>query len=116
LPRAKSTRIAAIIRGGGQTGRRQPNSPERSCFQRIYPLFASLLADSEGNVWVEGYRQPGEAGPTTWTVLDSAGRWITDVTTPEGLRLTWIDSDRILGVWCDELGVEYVRVYSLDKP
>jgi hypothetical protein len=85
-------------------------------FPTLSPLFASLLADSEGNVWVDGSRGPGEEGLTKWTVFDPAGRWITDVTTPEGLRLTWIDSDRILGVWRDELGVEYVRVYSLDKP
>ena len=55
------------------------------------------------------------------------GSWLGSVAVPPGLgrerrlglafRRTWeIGDDYIIGVWRDELDVEHVRLYDLQKP
>lgn len=79
------------------------------------PAFAEMLADADGNVWVQEFVWPEGAG-ARWSVLSPAGRWLGDVEMPEGLRPTYIGADVVVGVWTDELDVEYVRVHELRKP
>jgi hypothetical protein len=50
-----------------------------------------------------------------WDVFDPNGRWITTVTFPKDVQSHDIGEDYILGVWEDELDVEYVRMYALDR-
>jgi hypothetical protein len=87
--------------------------------------FDEMHVDRIGHLWVRnthprydriyasfGVRFPFE---WTWDVFDPQGRWLTTVTLPAAFRAHDIGEDYILGVWRDELDVEYVRMYSLDR-
>jgi hypothetical protein len=87
------------------------------------PLLRSVQLDAEGNVWVERYHiLGGEAKP--FEVFASDGTWLGAVEMPKGFHRGYIayqapyyhiGSDFLLGVWQDELEVQYVRLYGLEK-
>ena len=88
------------------------------------PVMRSLRIDADGNVWIEPFFQFGEE-PAPYWVFDRAGAWLGDVSLPPGLDrgshpvqapALEIGSDYVLGVWVDELDVERVRLYRLEKP
>jgi hypothetical protein len=84
-------------------------------YPETMPAFgAPILADRSGNVWVPDFMASG--GSRTWTVFDPEGRRLGIVRTPADLRVFAIGRDWLLGVWQDELDVEYVREYGLIKP
>jgi len=74
-----------------------------------YPAFSGVLADRAGYLWVRAYQ--GAA----WTVFDAEGRIQGLVETPPGLRTFEIGEDYLLGWRYDELGVEYVQRWTLDR-
>jgi len=81
-----------------------------------FPAFDEVLADAHGNLWVQEYDVPGEEHPNPlWTVFDPEGRVLGFVETPSGLRIHEIGQDYILGRATDDLGVEYVQVWSLER-
>ena len=79
-----------------------------------YPAFEAILADRIGYLWVREYRMFGEGDPV-WTVFDPQGRIQGLVETPAGLNVFEIGEDYVLGSAEDELGVEYVQVWALDR-
>ena len=80
------------------------------------PAFTSVFVDRLHHLWVEEYELPGEERPgSLWTVFDPEGRVLGFVETPEGLEIFEIGEDYILGRWLDELGVEHVRVWPLER-
>ncbi len=83
-------------------------------FPETYPAHGSLVVDAAGNLWVEGYRRPGDERPR-WTVFDSTGRMLGLVETPERFTIHQIGPDFVLGRWADEVDVEHVRLYQLIK-
>jgi hypothetical protein len=78
------------------------------------PAYSELRVDALGLLWVEEYRAPGEVEPR-WQLFDPEGRWLTAVVTPERFRVLDIGEDYLLGVWRDELDVEYLRLYGLER-
>ena len=81
------------------------------------PAFAGIMADALGYLWVEEFRLDGEASgaPGLWTVFDPEGRVRGFVETPSGLDIHEIGADYILGDATGELGVQYVRLWSLSR-
>lgn len=79
-----------------------------------YPAFGEILSDRAGYLWVREYRVSGE-GAAVWTVFDPDGRVQGLVETPEGLEVFEIGEDYVLGLGEDELGVEYVQLWGLDR-
>jgi hypothetical protein len=79
------------------------------------PMFSSLLLDRDDNLWVQDYPSPG-ASAVPWTVFDPRGSMLGRVALPPTFRPTDIGADYVLGVWTDELDVERIHVYSLEKP
>lgn len=77
------------------------------------PAYDRLLIDSEGNLWVQHWDVETEA--TSWSVFSDAGHWLGIIEMPSRFRVTEIGSDYALGVLTDDLGVEYVHLYSLEK-
>jgi hypothetical protein len=78
------------------------------------PVLSGLLGDQKGNLWV----QPSDFlgfSPSQWSVFDSTGAWVTDVTLPVSGRVFEIGDGYVLGVWRDDLDAEQVRVYRLSK-
>lgn len=88
------------------------------------PLLRSVHVDSEGNLWVEAFPRPGRGDPP-FVVLGVDGTLFGEVYLPPGLDrdthatldpLLEIGSDYVLGIWRDEFGVQFVRLYELIKP
>jgi hypothetical protein len=78
------------------------------------PAYGRLLIDADDNLWVADYSQERD-DEGTWSVFDPEGRFLGTVETPTGGRVQQIGGDFVLGVWRDELDVEYVRLYELIK-
>ena len=54
-------------------------------------------------------------GDAVWTVFDAEGRIQGLVETPPGLEVFEIGEEYVLGVVEDDLGVEYVQLWALDR-
>lgn len=81
-----------------------------------HPAFRRVRADELDHLWVQEYFLPEEAGPNPiWTVFDPEGHVLGFMETPAGLRIFQIGADYILGYATDELGVEYVQMWSLSR-
>ena len=50
------------------------------------------------------------------TVFDAGGVLLGTLTAPDGLDILDVGDDYALGLWRDDLAVEYVRLYGLVKP
>lgn len=95
--------------------REQPMAP-------TLPALKSIHLDAGGNLWVEPHSRHGSRIPP-FRVYTPDGEWLGTVAVPPGLQQEnlgfpvrfEIGDDYILGVWRDELGVEYVRMYGLAK-
>jgi len=74
-----------------------------------YRAFSRILSDRLGYLWVR------ERGRAVWTVFDPEGRLRGLVETPSGLGVFEVGEDYILGRARDDLGVEYVQVWGLDR-
>ena len=81
----------------------------------MMPSFESLLVDEEGWLWAKKYEWDPERR-SAWVVFDPSGRAHGSVETPVGVEIHQIDSGFMLGVWTDELDVEYVRRYRVNRP
>ena len=81
-----------------------------------FPVFTSVIAGALDHLWIEEYEVPGEEREgVVWTVVDPGGRVLGFVETPEGLEIYEIGEDYILGRVRDELEVEYIQVWPLDR-
>ena len=98
-------------------------SPEqiRRQFQSLpvpeyFPAFGRIVTDAAGHLWVREYDLPGvERDAPLWTVFDAEGRVLGFVETPKGMAIHEIGEDYILGKVRDELGVEYVQLWPLER-
>lgn len=79
------------------------------------PAYRNLLIDSEGDLWVQEYDVIPDAQPPRWTVFDPSGQMLGTVTMPVRFTPYDIGPDYILGLWRDDLDVEHVQLYELDK-
>ena len=87
------------------------------------PSARSLTVDANNNVWVESFPVPGE-GQASYLIFRPDGVWLGALALPDGLKrgtvpqfdpAMEIGDGYILGVWVDELGVEFVREYQLKR-
>ena len=79
------------------------------------PAFAGITVDARGFLWVERYRVPEEGLPE-FDILDPEGRVVGFASLPEEADVLEIGDDYILALYRDELEIEYVRVYRLQRP
>jgi hypothetical protein len=79
------------------------------------PAFAGLHSDEAGNLWVERSRGPGDPIPV-FDVFDPDGALFGEVRLPVSLEVLDIGDDYLLGLFRDELEVEYLRLYPLQRP
>ncbi|MEX0892434.1 MAG: hypothetical protein WEB88_09720 [Gemmatimonadota bacterium] len=87
---------------------------ERTPFPAEKPAYREVRADPAGNAWVELDRLIGD-DVERHLVLDPVGRLLGEVVFPERFRTLEVGADYVLGVWRDELDVEHVRLYVLEK-
>jgi hypothetical protein len=80
------------------------------------PAFGSvILLDTRGDLWVPEFSLRIEQG-MAWRVFGPDYRLLGTVNTPPRFAPRYIGDDLVLGVWRDELDVEYVRGYQIVKP
>jgi len=53
---------------------------------------------------------------THFQVFDPSGRWLGGLELPVGGQVTEIGSDYLLGIWTDDLEIQSIRMYGLNKP
>ncbi len=89
-------------------GTTQWNIPEG----QTLPAITDLQLDEDGNLWAEeGGRATDDTGH--WSVFTSRGR--ISATMSRRFRPFHIGTESVLGVWQDDLDVEYVQVRSILK-
>ena len=98
--------------GSPQAGSMERALDQFDIHERV-PAFTSLHVDPDGFVWAERY--PEVPGDRVIAVFDDAGFWLGDVALPGGLVVHEIGLNYVLGVWKDELDVEYVRLHRLAR-
>lgn len=79
-----------------------------------FPAFDRVFVDRLGYLWVREYRLPGERH-RLWTVFDPEGRVLGLVEMPGSFTVEEIGEDYILGTREDELDIEYVESWPLDR-
>jgi hypothetical protein len=79
------------------------------------PAHGAVYADPTGYLFVEDYPGPG-GDVTEFNVFDPKGRLVARLSLPPGLRPLEIGEDYLLGLYEDDLGVEYLRLYDLNSP
>ncbi len=81
-----------------------------------FPAFRSLLTDALDHIWVREATLPGTDRPAPlWTVFDAEGRALGFIETPDGLTVFEVGADYLLGRATDEMGVESVQVWALER-
>jgi hypothetical protein len=83
-------------------------------FPEHYPAYAAVLMDSQGYVWVKEFPLSPQAATDEWTIFSKDGEWLSTVMTPR-TEVVQIGSDFLVGLARDDLGVEFVRVYRLNR-
>jgi hypothetical protein len=78
------------------------------------PAFSSLKVAVSGNLWVQRYRPPSVT-ERIHDVIGLDGQWIATVDLSTGNRLLQVGTDFVLTLHKDELGVETVRKYRLNR-
>ncbi len=76
------------------------------------PALRAMMADSEGRIWLEGYRAD-ESRPGRYFVYSLEAKPVATVAVPGGFRATDIGADYVLGVVTDADGIERVVMYRL---
>lgn len=81
-----------------------------------FPAFSSVLSDRLGHLWVEEFDVPGDGQDgVLWTVFDPEGHVLGLVETPRGLLIYEIGEDYLLGSVEDELGLDYIQLWALNR-
>jgi hypothetical protein len=79
------------------------------------PAYSAIRTGNDGSLWVQRFGWPGD-DEAVWDVFDREGRWLSEVATPRRFRITEIGEGYVIGVYQDDLDVEYVRMYELIGP
>jgi hypothetical protein len=87
--------------------------PEMELPQTV-PAYSSLLVDDEANVWLGEYRYDYTPA-RRFLVFDRNGHFLTGVTVPPEFRALTIARDHVWGRATDDLGVEYVVGYAVQR-
>lgn len=97
--------LRSLVAGAiGRLPARDPSVPLR--YVRVTP---------GGRLWVAN-AVPPQDGPTAWQVYEWDGTPLATLTTPARFELHDIGDDYVLGRYRDELDVNFVRLYGLEKP
>ena len=92
-------------------------------FHDVFPAYQQFLVSPEGTLWVQRTQMPSELseqesasfdptggwGARQWDVFDSDGRYLGEVELPNRFEMMALRTDYALGVWRDDLDVQYVK-------
>jgi hypothetical protein len=108
----------------GVRARSDPDSDQQRLEQRLRdqhqdfggtkPMFRSLHNDHLANVWLGGYDLSRRA-TLSFAVVSVTGEWLGWVRFPREIHILDIGADRVLGVETNELDVQSIVVYQIEK-
>jgi hypothetical protein len=76
--------------------------------------YSDLVVDPGGAIWLRTGRHFPPMGPSAeWTVFSESGFLLGAVRFPERFEPLEFGLDRVIGVWREELDVEFVRIYPI---
>jgi hypothetical protein len=84
----------------------------------VSPFLAPVVyvtTDHDGYLWMAGEQSSLRAPAEALHVVSPDGRYLGEVGLPPRFHPMDIGRDWILGVWRDELDVEYLRVHNLER-
>lgn len=87
---------------------------ENMPFPEVFPVFSGIVLDATNHLWVRRFQKPGEE-TSPWWIFDPDGRLLFEITTPPDVRIVEIGRDYVLGIVTDDLDVEHVVEYGLDR-
>ena len=79
-----------------------------------FPAYEQIAANG-GELWVLDFERPRLPGAPRWSVFDRTGRLIARVSVPKRFTLRDWGRDYVLGVARDDLDVEHVVMYRLER-
>lgn len=77
-------------------------------------LVSDMLTTPGGMVWLSAY-QNYRYYTGLWHVIDPKGAYLGEVQLPHRFELLEAGDDYLLGKWRDDLGVNSIRMYEIDK-
>ena len=91
-------------------------------FYEQFPAFNRFLVDGDGYLWVQKILIPSSLtdeeaenhdptrgwGSNVWDLFDPEGRFLGEITFPKRFDLHVVKRDYVVGIWRDELDVQYV--------
>lgn len=83
-------------------------------FPDTIPTYTRLLVDERGLLWLRDFKREWD-DVERWQVYSPEGAAVATVEFPERFRVHEIGRDHVAGVWTDETGTEYARLYALDR-
>jgi len=100
---------------------------EDMIYPETHPAYDRLVATSEGELWVQRPQieppwseaidyNPVRPHPSEWDIFSDDGRWLATVTVPGRFRVMDVRDGVVAGVAKDELDVERVQVWRLQRP
>jgi hypothetical protein len=79
-----------------------------------FPMLDRVFVDAEENVWIRRFRIRS-SDSQVWHVFDFGGTLTGTIHVPPGLDVRTVHRDRLLGRWTDDMGVQSIRAYRLDR-
>jgi hypothetical protein len=88
-------------------------NPERPVAREL-PAFVRVLVARTGELWIQEYSR-GSHARARWLVFDVRGEFQCTVFIPKALHIFEATSSDVLGRITDELGIEQIVVYRLER-
>lgn len=86
-------------------------------YKETLPLFGSAFVDGDQRLWVSEWSFPttssSQPPPRRWSVFSPEGIWLGDLEAPDGLRILDSRGDIVLGIWRDDLDVQYIQLHHI---
>ena len=79
-----------------------------------HPAIQTLVADPEGDLWLQAFPSSSTQLPSWWVIRSIDGS-VVAVDFPRRLEVMEVGSDYVLGLWRDEQNVQFVQKYRLEK-
>lgn len=80
----------------------------------VAPAFDLILGDALGCLWVRHGRAQGET-TRVWSVFNVDGGWLGEIELPQGLQVTDIAEDALVGIRTNADGVEVIVRHPLSR-
>jgi len=91
-------------------------NPERPAAD-VFPAVSSLQVGQDGSIWVWRYRRPGESDQVRAMGFGPDGEFICHlIRGMDDYSIREFGADYVLGIHTDELGVQQVAMYGLERP